>query len=141
MSFLSLCARAAVAAPFLVQGFDAATAPHAHRGRAAVFAPVFAPVLAKAGIELDDSLTDLSSRALGLAYLAAGAALAAGIAPRLAAAGLSLAHVPVCLANHPFWQHSASERRSDAIGIAQGAAMIGGAVLAAVSTPARRAGL
>ena len=127
MSLLTFLARAAVAAPFVVQGYDATTAPENHRERAATFAPL----LAKAGVEMDEATTDLSSRGLGLAYLAGGAALAAGVFPRLAAAGLAAAHIPVSAANHPIWKHERAEARADAIGLAQGAAMIGGAILAA----------
>lgn len=134
MSLMTLCARVAVAAPFLVQGWDAATAPENHRERAALFAPI----LEKAGLKLDEAASDLSSRGLGAAYLAGGAALAAGILPRAAAAGLAAAHVPVSIANYPIFRHEGAQARRDAIGLAQGAAMIGGAILAAKAT---RAGL
>lgn len=133
MSLLTFLARAAVAAPFVVQGYDAATAPENHRERAATFAPL----LAKAGIEMDEATTDLASRGLGLAYLAGGAALATGVCARLAAAGLAAAHIPVSAANYPIWKHEGAQARSDAIGLAQGAALIGAAFLAAKAKRAR----
>lgn len=134
MSFLTVAARTAVAAPFFVQGLDALSAPHNHRERAALFAPV----LAALGINLDEHLSDASTRALGAAYIAGSTALATGIFPRVAAAGLSLAHVPVTLANNQLWRAEGAQRRRDAIGLAQGVAMIGGAILAARATKAAR---
>lgn len=130
MSFLPLAARLALAAPFALQGLDAVIAPEDHRERAANLAPLTEPVLGALGLKLTDATMDMAARGLGAAYLAGTAGLATGIAPRLASAGLALAHVPVTLANYPFWKHETSQRRDDAIGLAQGVAMIGGALLA-----------
>jgi uncharacterized membrane protein YphA (DoxX/SURF4 family) len=46
---------------------------------------------------------ELAVRANGLAMVAGGAALAVGLWPRAAAAGLIASLVPTTLAGHPFW--------------------------------------
>ncbi|MDO4887505.1 MAG: DoxX family membrane protein [Actinomycetaceae bacterium] len=127
MSLSNAIARPLLACPFVVEGVDALIRPAAHRERA----QALAPLARRAGIELDDDTSDLASRALGATYVVAGLSLAVGKMPRLAAATLAAAQVPVTLANNPAWQHTGAERAADLRGLASAGAVIGGLLLAA----------
>ncbi|AWE42908.1 MULTISPECIES: DoxX family membrane protein [unclassified Actinobaculum] len=128
MSILRLIARPLLASPYVISGADALLRPSKHRERAAVFAPL----PEKLGITLDDQHIDMATRVLGLAHVACGTALALGKAQRLAACTLAVTQVPIALANNPFWQHRAEERKEDLSSLAAAAGLIGGTLFAAM---------
>src|SRR4029450_3439431 len=81
--------RVALAAMFIPGGADALLSPGPRTTKAA-----------ELGVPLDP---EVAVRANGAAMLAAGAALALGIWPRLAAVVLAGTLVPTTLAGHPYW--------------------------------------
>lgn len=89
MQLVSTLGRAALGVPFVILGYDAAKEPGARTAMAA---------------ELGLPEPELAVRANGAAMVAGGAALALGILPRTAAAGLAVSLVPTTLAGHPFWE-------------------------------------
>jgi putative oxidoreductase len=69
-------------------------------------------------------------RANGLAMAAGGAALALGIVPRAAAAGLIASLVPTTLAGHRFWEEEDPQaRRMQLTQVLKNLGLIGGLVL------------
>lgn len=99
MSFkaLEVLGRAALAAPFIPLGYDAATEPG---GR----------VHAASGIGIPNP--ELAVRFNGAAMVAGGAALALGIMPRAAATGLILSLAPTTFAGHPYWKETDPMKRN-----------------------------
>ena len=85
---LSRLARVSLAAVFVHGGYRAATEPGDRTTKAA-----------RIGFPDDPRLV----RANGAAMVVGGTALALGILPRLAAAGLIASLVPSSAAGHPFW--------------------------------------
>ncbi len=81
-------ARVLLGAPFVVLGYEAAAEPG---GRVDLARAMGVPE------------PELAVRANGAAMVAGGAALAAGILPRTAAAGLVTSLVPTTVAGHPYW--------------------------------------
>lgn len=96
--FLTTATRVVLAANFAVTGLDALMNPENHRERARVAEPI----AQRFGIELSDSMLDISSRVLGGAYIVAAAGLALGV--RAAGPALAALQIPVTLANYPVWQ-------------------------------------
>lgn len=127
-NLLRAIARPLLAAPFILAGLDAATAPEHHRERAAHLYSL----AEKAGlkIELSAAAVDTTTQATGLAMTAAGTALALGKLPRFSAATLAVLHVPLALANNPFWTHEGAERHNSLVNLAGAAGLIGGALIA-----------
>ena len=71
--------------------------------------------------------------------LAAGAALALGIRPRLAAAVLAGSLVPTTLAGHPYWQvEDPAARRQQRIHFFKNVGLFGGALLVLSERPRAR---
>ena len=128
MNLLRAIARPLLAAPFILAGLDAATAPEHHRKRA----ENLYSLAEKAGlkIELSPSATDSVAQATGVAMTAAGAALAIGKLPRFSAATLAALQLPLALANNPFWTYEGTERRNSLVNLAGAAGLIGGALIA-----------
>lgn len=88
--------RAALAAPFVWLGYEAAKEPG---GRVAL--------VEQAGIPEPE----LAVRANGVAMAAGGTALALGVLPRAAAGGLSLSMLATTMVGHPFWKETETARR------------------------------
>jgi len=78
-------------------------------------------------------------QANGAAQVVAGAALATGRRPRLAALVLATSLVPTTLAGHRFWeQETPAARHAQRIQFLKNLAMLGGLVLAAADTGTSR---
>jgi len=108
--------RVALAAMFITGGADALFDPGPR-----------APKAAGIGVPLDP---EVAVRANGAAMLAAGAALALGVWPRLAAAVLAGSLVPTTLAGHPYWQmEDPAMRRQQRIHFFKNVGLFGGALL------------
>ncbi|MBM7825870.1 putative membrane protein YphA (DoxX/SURF4 family) [Arcanobacterium pluranimalium] len=127
MSALRKIARPMLAAPFVLAGLDAAIRPEPHRERAEKLYSLAKQLGFKApSAELTDALT----RGTGIAMTTCGLALARSRAPRICAALLGIMHVPLALANNPFWEHHGEEQRQDLLNLASAAGLIGGALIA-----------
>lgn len=81
--------------PYVKFGYDAATEPGMRVDAAA-------PLLDKLPLPLDNETV---VRANGAAQALGGALISAGIAPRLAAAGVLASLVPTTLAGHAYWNY------------------------------------
>jgi uncharacterized membrane protein YphA (DoxX/SURF4 family) len=113
---LRAAGRVALAAMFITGGADALFDPGPR-----------APKAAEIGVPLDP---EVAVRANGAAMLAAGAALAVGMWPRLAAAVLAGSLVPTTLAGHPYWQvEDPAMRRQQRIHFFKNVGLFGGALL------------
>ena len=121
---VDLGARVLTAGMFISGGWDAFREPG---GRAK------AP--AKIGLPESAALV----RANGLGMAAAGAAMAVGIKPRLAAVALAGMLVPTTLAAHRFWEQEEEQgRRMQQIQFLKNAAMLGSLLQIAAFRPGRR---
>lgn len=144
-------ARAMLAAPFVVDGLDAARRPAGHVDRArASFEQLRSDASRAARLDLlpvpsDERLTALV-RAHGAATTVAGLALAKGVAPRTAAlvlaaltAPLVAADVPDAVARVPKGSSDAvvAERRESRRRLAVHVALLGAAILTAVDREGR----
>jgi putative oxidoreductase len=108
--------RVALAAMFITGGADALLDPGPR-----------APKAAEIGVPLDP---EVAVRANGAAMLGAGAALALGMWPRLAAAVLAGTLVPTTLAGHPYWRiDDQGMRRQQRIHFFKNVGLFGGALL------------
>ena len=108
--------RVALAAMFITGGADALFDPGPR-----------APKAAEIGVPLDP---EVAVRANGAAMLGAGAALALGIWPRLAAAVLAGSLVPTTLAGHPYWRiEDPGMRRQQRTHFFKNIGLFGGALL------------
>jgi uncharacterized membrane protein YphA (DoxX/SURF4 family) len=97
MSSLQRLAQAAMGAPFVWLGYEAASEPG---GR----------VTAAAGLGLPRP--EEMVRINGAAMMLGGTALIVNVLPRTAAVGLVAALVPTTLAGHPFWKHEDPQSRT-----------------------------
>ena len=105
-------------------GYDAFAAPG---GRVATAAPLLAK-LRKAVPPLPDDETLV--RVNGGVQAAAGAVLATGIAPQLAAGALAASLVPTTLAGHAFWElEDPAARAGQRVQFLKNLAMFGGLLL------------
>lgn len=125
MSSLRRVAYAALGIPFVILGYQAVAEPG---GRVAAVAAL--------GLPDPETLVQVN----GAAMVVGGAALAAGILPRLAAAGLVASLVPTTLAGHPFWkaddEKTRAMQRTQAL---KNIVMVGGLLaVAATRRPRRR---
>ena len=117
--------RVALAAMFISGGADALLEPGSRTARAE-----------ELGVPLDP---ELAVQANGAAMLAAGAALALGIRPRLAAAVLAGSLVPTTLAGHPYWKlEDPAARRQQRIHFFKNVGLFGGALLVLSERPRAR---
>lgn len=115
---LRFVARVALAVPFIRLGWDAAQEP-GNRTKAA------------ASVGLPNP--DLAVRLNGYTMAGAGAALALGILPRLAAAALVGCLVPTTYAGHPFWKEEDPQKRNaQLINFLKNVSMTGGLLLVAL---------
>lgn len=96
MHAIQFLGRAALAAPFVWLGYEAAREPG---GRVQLVKQLGIPE------------PELAVRINGVAMAAGGTALALGVWPRAAAAGLGLSLVPTTIAGHPFWKESEPAKR------------------------------
>jgi putative oxidoreductase len=117
--------RVALAAMFITGGADALLEPGPRTSKAE-----------ELGVPLDP---ELAVQVNGAAMLAAGAALALGIWPRLAAAVLAGTLVPTTLAGHPYWRlRDPAARRQQRTHFFKNVGLFGGALLVLSERPARR---
>jgi uncharacterized membrane protein YphA (DoxX/SURF4 family) len=114
-----------VASQFIYGGYQAAKNPG---GRP--------DTLAKAGVPGGAGLVRFN----GAAMLAGAVALATGVLPRYAAAGLAASLVPTTLVGHPFWrERDRAARQTQTTQFLKNASMLGGLVLELATRPATRA--
>jgi len=117
MHALRRAALAALGAPFVWLGYEAASEPG---GRVALAAGLGVP------------WPEASVRLNGAAMVAGGVALVLGIQPRLAAAGLVASMVPTTLAGHSFWTHEdPAARTANRIQFLKNLGLVGGLVAVA----------
>jgi len=117
--------RVALAAMFITGGADALLSPGPRTTKAA-----------ELGVPLDP---EVAVQLNGAAMLAAGAALALGIWPRLAAGVLAGSLVPTTLAGHPYWQEKdPAARRQQRIHFFKNVGLLGGALLVLSERQGRR---
>jgi putative oxidoreductase len=117
--------RVALAAMFITGGADALLNPGPRTTKAA-----------ELGVPLDP---EVAVQLNGAAMLAAGAALALGIWPRLAAGVLAGSLVPTTLAGHPYWQEKdPAARRQQRTHFFKNVGLLGGALLVLSERPTRR---
>lgn len=129
MSVVRRVARPMLAAFFIAGGIEALR----HPGKRAEQAQ---PLVAKAAEPLGlPNDPELIVRANGALMIGAGAMLATGRFPRVAAAALAGTLVPATLVEYPFWDSDdPQERRSRQIQILKNVGLLGGLLLAAVDT-------
>jgi uncharacterized membrane protein YphA (DoxX/SURF4 family) len=125
-------ARPLLAAIFVAGGVDAAKNPE---GKAEAADRVASPLARTLGLPED---TTVLVRANGIVQIVAGALLALGRMPRLAATALIASLVPTTLAGHRFWEEEDPKARSgQRIHFLKNAAVVGGLILAATDTEGR----
>ena len=107
MRILYTAARAALAAIFIRSGWDVLNNPEMPAKTAA---PALADIRKISPVTLPDDQTLV--RANAAAQIAGGMALAAGIAPRQAAAVLIGSLIPTTYAGHAFWTHEDPAQRA-----------------------------
>jgi uncharacterized membrane protein YphA (DoxX/SURF4 family) len=119
MPIVHRLAHAALGAPFLWLGYEAAAEPG---GRVALAADLGIPN------------PELAVRLNGAAMVAGGAALALGVLPRAAALGLAVSLVPTTLAGHAFWKHEDPQaRHTQRIQLLKNLGLVGGLIAVAVA--------
>lgn len=91
MNLIDIAARAALAAPFLLLGYDSAKEPG---GR----------VIAAKAVGIPEEYADPAVRLNGAAMVLGGLAVATGIAPRIGAATVAATLIPTTIAGHAFWK-------------------------------------
>ncbi len=112
MPMLRTVARACLAAPFVVLGYEAAAEPG---GRVDLAAGMGVPE------------PELAVRVNGAAMVAGGVALGLNVLPRTAAAGLVASLVPTTVAGHAFWrQEDPGARKTDRIQLLKNLGLLGG---------------
>jgi uncharacterized membrane protein YphA (DoxX/SURF4 family) len=120
MAIVRLIARSAFAATFLTGGYSALTEPGRRPELVSNALPVPQP--------------ELLVRLNGAGMVAGGAALALGVKPRVAAAGLAAMLFPTTYVGHQFWaQDDPALRRNHLIHFTKNVSLIGGLVTYALS--------
>lgn len=131
MSLLRRTARVMLSSMFVSGGVDAILHPEPK-------VPVAEDVAAAAAAPvpgLPEQNTELLIRVNGAVQVVAGALLALGRVPRLAALALAGSLVPTTLAGHRFWEErDASRRQQQQIHFLKNVSMLGGLLLAALDT-------
>lgn len=89
MTVIRRLAQVALGVPFVVMGYQAASAPEKRAGAAAAL-----------GLPEPETMVRIN----GAAMVLGGAALALNTLPRAAATGLVASLIPTTLAGHPFWK-------------------------------------
>jgi putative oxidoreductase len=119
MSLVQRLARVALAAPFVWLGYEAASEPGSR-----------VELAAKLGVPEPE----LAVKVNGAAMVAGGLALATGVLPKTAAAGLVASMIPTTLAGHSFWQHEDPQlRKTNRIQFLKNLGLIGGLLAVAAS--------
>ncbi|MCC5946970.1 MAG: DoxX family protein [Nitriliruptoraceae bacterium] len=114
MSLISTVGRALLAAPFVVLGYEAAAEPGPRVQLAA---------------DLGVPQPELAVRVNGAAMTLGGVALALGIWPRTAAAGLVASMVPTTVAGHAYWKmDDPMQRKVNRIQVLKNVGLVGGLV-------------
>jgi putative oxidoreductase len=122
-SLLKPLGRAMLAAPFIVLGYEAAAEP--------------GPRVALAA-ELGVPNPELAVRANGALMSLGGVALALGVFPRAAAAGLVASLVPTTAAGHPYWKMDDPQaRKVNRIQVLKNLGLAGGLVAVAAARSRR----
>jgi putative oxidoreductase len=120
-------ARVLTGSTYILLGLDAVRAPGK---RVELAGPVLAAIRSRVPLPGDDELLVQVNAGT---QVAAGAMLALGLAPRLAAAVLAASLVPTTLAGHPYWTvQDPAERAQQRIHFHKNLALIGGLLLAVV---------
>lgn len=123
---LRAVARPLIGATFVIAGFDTARAPGGRVGKAAGLLKRLRQIVP---LPEDD---ELIVRANAVAQVAAGATLAAGIAPRVSALALAGSLVPTTIAGHPFWEiDNPAERAQQRIHFLKNTGLFGGLLFVA----------
>ncbi|WP_026460704.1 hypothetical protein [Schaalia suimastitidis] len=110
MNLLRAVARPLLAAPFIVEGWDALRHPRTHVDRIHATG-VDLDDLPYVG-ELDDSTLEVATRILGGFTLLSAVAFAVGKSPRTNAAILACAAAPIALVNAPVWTARTGEEKA-----------------------------
>jgi putative oxidoreductase len=132
MSVVRRIARPVLAATFIAGGVEALRHP-AKRARAAE--PLVDRAAEPLGLPQDP---ELLVRANGALMIGAGALLATGRFPRVAAAALAGTLVPATAVEYPFWTaEDGEERRRQLVQVLKNVGLLGGLLLAAVDTEGR----
>lgn len=132
MSLVRRIARPMLAAIFIAGGVEALRHP---AKRAQQAQPLVDKAAEPLGLPQDP---ELLVRANGAVMIGAGAMLATGRFPRIAAAALAGTLVPATLVEYPFWEsEDPQERRSRQIQVLKNVGLLGGLLLAAVDTDGR----
>jgi putative oxidoreductase len=122
-------ARAFTGAVYISAGYQVMRAPGGRVGKAA---DTLAKMRRVVPLPIED---ELIVRANGGAQLAAGAALALGVKPRLSAAVLA-ASLPTTIAGHAFWTiDDPSERQGQRLQFMKNMAVLGGLLFAVIDSP------
>ena len=131
MSLLRKLGRPLLASIFIVQGLETFRHPEHVAPRAE---PIVQP-LARQAPGLVPADTEQAVRINGAVQVAAGALLAVGMAPRLAATALAGTLVPTTLAGHRYWEsEDPQERAQQRIHFLKNLTMLGGLLIAAADT-------
>ena len=120
MSSTDHLARPLLAGIFIHGGLDAARSPKAKVDAANTVVP---HVMRALGLEFE---TEKVVRVNGVAQVVAGAMLAAGYLPRVAASALLASLVPTTLAGHRFWELEGDERSGQEVHFLKNMAVVGG---------------
>jgi putative oxidoreductase len=132
MDLVRSVARPMLAGMFIYGGVDALRNASGKAGRAE---PVVEPVTEVLGLP-GDTMTWI--RVNGAVQIAAGAALAVGKLPRVAALALAGSLVPTTLAGHRFWdEQDAAAKNGQRIQFLKNVSMLGGLLIAADDTGGR----
>ena len=132
MSAVRRIARPLLAAQFVLGGIDSYRHP---APRAKMAAPLLAKIPPQLGLPNDP---ELLVRINGAAMAGAGALLALGRFPRLAAVVLSASIVPTTLAGHRFWEvKDPQARKQQQLHFTKNLGLLGGTLLAVVDTDGR----
>lgn len=114
MSLISTVGRALLAAPFVVLGYEAAAEPGPRVQLAA---------------DMGVPQPELAVRVNGAAMSLGGVALALGILPRTAAAGLVASMVPTTMAGHAYWKmDDPMQRKMNRIQVLKNVGLVGGLI-------------
>lgn len=126
-------ARVLTGSTYILLGLDAVRAPGK---RVELAGPVLSAIRSRVPLPEDD---ELLVRVNAGTQVAAGAMLALGVAPRLAAAVLAASLVPTTLAGHPYWTvEDPAQRAQQRIHFHKNLALIGGLLLAVLDVPPPR---
>jgi len=130
MTVVRRIARPMLAAIFVTSGLDALLHP---KERATIAAPLVKK-LAESPLNLPDD-PEMLVRANGATMIAAGAMLATGTFPRVAAVALVGALVPTTYTAHAFWTvKDPAARSQQKVHFLKNVSLLGGVLLAAVDT-------